>query len=368
MDVDVTVIGAGVVGLACAAELSCRHSILLLERNERVGQETSSRNSGVIHAGIYYPAGSLKAQTCVEGRRLLYERCLRHGIPHRRTGKLIVATDESEVEQLHEIEARAKDSGVSSLVWWSRRQLEKDEPNIKAVAALWSPESGIVDAHALMDSYRTDAEREGCQTAVMTTVIGLDPVTEGWKVTTRAAGGELFAVRTRWVVNAAGLGSDEVAKMAGIDIDEHGLRTSPCKGEYFALSNRAPRTRAALVYPVPGGPGLGIHLTTDLGGRRVAGPNAHYVSSIDYSVDGEHHEEFYLAVRSYLPGLEREDLTPDYAGIRPKLGGASKGFVDFALVDGEDVGAPASIHLLGIESPGLTAAGALARRVASMIG
>jgi len=256
---------------------------------------------------------------------------------------------------------------VTSPEWWSEAEIERQDSAIRAVSGLWFPDSGIVDVHALMDSYRADAERAGALFAMRTSLVGLHPHDEGWELLTQGGDGDPFSVRARWVVNTAGLQSDEVASMAGLDLDSLSLHIHFCKGEYFALSREAPRPKLPLVYPVATGPGLGIHLTTDLGGRCIAGPNAHFVREPDYRIEADHVAEFTAAVSRYLPGLERHHLTPDYAGIRPKLQGPTGGFRDFALIDGALHGAPQSVHLIGIESPGLTAAGALAKRVAQIV-
>ena len=365
---DIVVVGAGVVGLACAAALSRRGmGVIVLERNARAGEEASSHNSGVVHAGLYYPAGSLKAACCVEGARNLSARCERLGIPHRRTGKLIVATNEEERSALDEIEARAIAAGVTSLERFDKRELSRREPDLSAVEALWSPETGIVDAAALTDSYRREALERGASLVLNTNVVGLEPDGDSWCVRTENTRGEREALTTPWVVNAAGLGADGVLALAGVDVDAAGLRHFPCKGVYFSLGRGAPRPRAALVYPVPEQGGLGIHLTVDLGGRCLAGPDARYVERVDHTVDPSLATAFAASVSRYLPGVTAEHLSPDQAGIRPKLSPPGGAFRDFVVADGATLGVPKSVHLLGIESPGLTAAAALADRVAEIV-
>ena len=366
--VDVVVIGAGVVGLACAASLARRgRSVVVVERHEGPGRETSSRNSGVIHAGIHYPPGSLKAQTCLEGLRLLYARCEREGIPHRRTGKLVVAVTEPEIATLHAIHATATAAGATGLRLLDRAELSRMEPLLSGAGALWSGASGIVDAHALMDSYAAETRAHGSDIAYRTVVESLEPSAGGCTVGTRDASGARFEVRAAWVVNAAGLEADRVAELAGLDPDALGWRIHWCKGEYFALAPSVPRPTTALVYPIPAGPGIGIHLTTDLGGRCIAGPDARYVDAIDYAVDPARATAFARAVARYLPHVRAHDLSPDYSGIRPKLAGPGEPFRDFVVADGTALGAPRTVHLVGIESPGLTASAAIGERVAALI-
>ncbi len=367
-DADVVVVGAGVVGLACAAAIARRgRSVVIVERHEGPGRETSSRNSGVIHAGLYYPEDSLKAATCVEGRRMLYARAEAHGIAHVKTGKLVVAVEPDEVAALGELSARGAAAGAEGLSLLDREELGRREPLLTGVAALWSPESGMVDAHALVDSYLAEARAHGAEVAWRTEVTAVDPSPTGCRVHTRSAGGDAFSISAAWVVNAAGLGADRVATMAGLDVDALGWRIHLCKGDYFTLAPSVPRPRTALVYPVPSGPGLGVHLTVDLGGRCIAGPDARYVDAIDYDVDPSRALPFARAIARYLPHVRPADLSPDTSGIRPKLSPPGGGFRDFVLADGTPLGAPRTVHLVGIESPGLTAAGALAERVAAMI-
>jgi L-2-hydroxyglutarate oxidase LhgO len=367
LESDTLIVGAGVVGVAVAAELAREgREVVVVEREGDAGRITSSRNSGVVHAGIYYPEGSLKAESCVLGRALLYERAARLGIPHEKCGKLVVATRAEEEESLAQLEERAGVLGVP-LVAWDRATLAAREPLLRGTAALFSPESGIVDAHALVESYRAEATAGGAAFAYHTEIVGIDRRAPGYRATTTNRRGERISIAVRHIVDAAGLDADRVAELAGLDVDALGLRQHPCKGDYFALASVAPRPRTALVYPVPSGPGLGIHLTTDLGGRRIAGPDATYVDRIDYAVDPAKATAFAEAVSRYLPGVGPEHLTPDQSGIRPKLARAGEPFRDFVVLDAAPHGAPGVVILAGIESPGLTASGALARRVASLL-
>lgn len=346
------------MGLAAARALAGTREVLLLERHGRLGTETTSRNSGVIHGGLYYPTGSLKARACVAGRRRLYAYAEERALPHRRTGKLIVATDAEEDAALERLRERAEANGVEDLEWRSARWLAKHEPKLRGVRALDVGVSGVVDAHALVAALTADVQAEGARIARRLAVDGLDHDGERWVVT---AGGERVAAR--WVINAAGLAADRVAAMAGLDVEALGWRLHPWKGSYFALGPSAPRPDRALVYPLPVRGGLGIHLTRDLSGQVLAGPDAEPARSLDdLGVDESRAEAFARSVARYLPGLRAGHLRPGYVGLRPKRR-ADGSFSDFVLEE-----RPAGlIHLLGIESPGLTAALALAEDVARLI-
>lgn len=351
-DAEVAVIGAGLVGLACAAELARRgRSVVVLEMHAGVARETSSRNSGVIHAGLYYPPGSLMAATCVEGRGLLYARCERDGIPHRKVGKLIVATGEEEEATLETLRERGLANGAGDLEMVDPARCE---PDVRATAGLFSPESGIVDVHRLAESYAAEAVTYGADLCFHTRVCAL--AHDGrWLLETEGAGGETYDLHVEALVNAAGLAADVIARRAGVDVPRH----HPCKGDYFTL--RGHRTKH-LVYPVPVPAGLGVHVTLDLGGGYRAGPDTEYVETPRYDVDPAKAEVFAAALRRYLPNVTASDLTPDFAGIRPKLHGPGEPKADFLLHFERD-----AVHLLGIESPGLTASEALARRVADAL-
>lgn len=367
--VEVIVIGAGVIGLACAAELARRgHSVVVIEQAARAGQGVSSRNSGVIHAGIYYPQGSLKAELCLEGRELLYERADARGISHRALGKLVVATDDGELAQLEALLARAHDNGATEVRMIDARELAELEPNIRAVAALWSPRTGIVDAHALVDSYRTEAQAHGAWLTLATEVSALEPRgPHDLRVTTRALSGEVATVSAEHVINAAGLAASRIAALAGLPIDALGYRQHLCKGDYFKLAARHRQLATRLIYPVPARAGLGIHLTLDLDGGLRAGPDTEYVDAERYDIAADKRSRFGAALRRYVPQVEDDDLEPDYAGIRPKLQGPSDTFRDFVVEDAAPYGAAGLVNLLGIESPGLTASAAIARRVAQLL-
>jgi len=368
-DVDVVVVGGGVVGLAAAAALAAAgRSLILVERNPALAQEVSARNSEVVHAGIYYPEGSLKAAFCVAGRRALTERCERLGIPYRNLGKLIVACDDAELAKLEVLHARAHANGVPEVTWIDAREVRRREPSVEARAALFSPSTGIVDAHALCLSFAAEAEKHGAHLVMRTEVLEIERVNDGYRLAARAADGERSVLTAQAVVNAAGLASDRVAELAGFDVDARGLRLHPCKGDYFSLAPGAPLRVAGLVYPVPRGAGLGVHATPDLGGRIRFGPDAEYVTQLDYAVDPAKAEAFAAAVRRYLPALQAEWLQPDFAGIRPRLAAPGEAFRDFEVAEESAAGMPGFVNLIGIESPGLTAAPAIAARVVELLG
>ena len=367
-DADVVVIGAGVVGLACAAELATRgRSVVVIERNLAVGRETSSRNSEVVHAGIYYPAGSLKASACVEGRDALYARCERFGVSHERIGKLIVACEPEEVTALETIAERARGNGAGGIELLDASEVARREPRVRARAAMWSPNTGIVDSHGLMRSYEAELAEGGGAIVLGTRVEGLDVRSFGWSVATSNTAGESYSIECEAVVNSAGLAADAVAELAGIDAEAAGWRIRPCKGDYFSVDPGLGALTRHLVYPVPRGDGgLGVHVTLDLAGRVRLGPDATYVDALDYAVEAAKASAFAEAAGRYLPEIRAEHLAPEMSGIRPKLQGPGEPFRDFVVEEGTRFGAPGLVNLVGIESPGLTASAALARRVADL--
>ncbi len=368
--VEAVVVGAGVVGLACAASLArTGRSVVVLERHDGLARETSSRNSEVIHAGIYYPPGSAKAVLCVRGRELLYDRCATYGVPHRQLGKLIVATRPDEVAVLERLCARGRENGAGPLEIVDAAEVRRREPAVRACAALVSPLTGIVDAHALALSYAAELESCGSAVVMPAALEALEPASGWLRLVVRDADGETTRLEAGAVVNAAGLEADRVAARAGIDVDTRGWRLRPCKGDYFALAPGAPLALSGLVYPVPSGSGpLGIHATLDLGGRVRFGPDAEYVDAPRYDVDPAKAATFAAAVARYLPDVRAEWLTPDFAGVRPRLSGPGEPAADFAIREESEAGLPGLVNLVGIESPGLTAAGAIAERVVSLLG
>ena len=359
--VDCVVIGAGVVGLACARALALAgREVIVLEAAGAIGTETSSRNSEVIHAGIYYPPDSLKAATCVAGKRLLYRYCEEHGVSHRRCGKLIVATEDAQVATLHRIRAHAAANGVDDLRPLTAKEVSALEPELRCVAALLSPSTGIIDSHGLMLAYQGDAEDRGAMLALRSPVTGGAIGTE--RIALDVGGAEPMRIVARTVVNSAGLTAQRVvASLNGFPPN----KVPPChyaKGNYYTLVGRSPFSR--LIYPVPELAGLGVHLTLDLAGQARFGPDVEWIAEIDYDVDLRRADGFYRAIRDYWPGLKDGQLAPGYAGIRPKLAGPDRPASDFLIQGPQEHGVAGLVNLFGIESPGLTASLALAEQVA----
>lgn len=358
--IECLVIGAGVVGLAIARRLALSgREVMVLERERWIGSETSSRNSEVIHAGLYYPKGSLKARLCVAGKRSLYTYCAERGIPHKRIGKLVVACRDEEVEALRPLKQRAADNGVSELEWLSGPEARRLEPALSCVGAYLSTSTGIVDSHSLMLSYQGEAEAAGAVVALKAPVVG-GRVTGGG-ISLEVAGAEPMTLETKVLINSAGLGAPQLARsIAGIP-PESIPQDYYCRGVYFTLSGRAPFSR--LIYPVPEAAGLGIHLTLDMGGQAKFGPDTEWIDGIDYSVDPARGEKFYAAIRTYWPDLKDGALQPGYAGVRPKISAPGSPAADFMIQGPAEHGVPGLVNLYGIESPGLTASLAIAEEV-----
>jgi L-2-hydroxyglutarate oxidase LhgO len=362
--IDCVVVGAGVVGLAVARRLAqLGRETLLIERHEAFGTETSSRHSEVIHAGIYYPAGSLKAQLCVRGRELLYAYCAIHGVEYRRCGKLIVATRQEQMAELDRIAAAARRNGVDDLYLVDRDDALRLEPHLHCVAALVSPSTGIIDSHGYMLSLLGEAESHGAQLAVLSPVTALRPTTGGIALCLSDEPEPLL--KARWVVNCAGLHAPELARRIEGFPAAHIPRAWLAKGNYFTLTGRAPFSR--LIYPVPEAAGLGVHLTLDLGGQARFGPDVEWIDSLDYSVDPQRSAKFYAAIRAYWPQLRDGQLAPGYAGIRPKISGPGEAAADFRIDGPATHGVPGIVNLFGIESPGLTSSLAIAERVGEIV-
>ena len=361
--VDAIVIGAGVVGLAIARALArAGHDTLVLERNATIGAETSSRNSEVIHAGLYYPPGSRKARLCVTGRDQLYRYCADRGVDHRRCGKLIVAVDAPQARALLHIAATARANGVTDVQVLDAAQARQLEPHVNCVAALYSPSTGIVDSMGLMNALRADFEQDGGSIAFRTPVAAGS--LKGSQITVTTSGPEPIALGARIVVNAAGHGAQALAAA----IEGVAPETIPalhlCKGSYFTLAGRAPFSH--LVYPLPTADGLGVHATLDLAGRVRFGPDAEWIDRIDYAVDPRRADAFYAAIRRYWPGLPNGALSPAYAGVRPKIERPGGSATDFSIVRQADPRGCVLINLYGIESPGLTASLAIADEVLAL--
>jgi L-2-hydroxyglutarate oxidase LhgO len=359
-DVDCVVVGAGVVGIAVARALALAgREVIVLDAAEGIGTETSSRNSEVIHAGIYYPRDSLMAKFCVTGRRMLYAFCTERGVPAVNCGKLIVATSEEETEKLAGIKARAEANGVEGMRLLSREEAVDMEPNLRCTAALYSASTGIVDSHAYMLALQGEAEHAGAVFVFHSPVEG-GRVAEGG-VEIAVGGADPMRLRCRLLINAAGLHAPKLAR--GIEGMPRQLIPQEyfARGNYFTLAGRSPFSR--LIYPVPVPGGLGVHLTVDLGGQARFGPDVEWIDRIDYTVDPSRADSFYDAVRRYWPGLKDGSLQPGYAGIRPKIVPKGAPAQDFVVMGPRVHGAAGLLHLFGIESPGLTAAIAIADHV-----
>ena len=365
---DVGIIGAGVVGLAVAAECASRgYQVVVLERHDRYGTETSSRNSEVIHSGIYYRPGSLKARLCVEGRERLYALCAERNIPYRRTGKLIVACDSGERDLLDRLLRNAAANGVHDVEVWDGSAVRRMEPAVSALGALWSPSTGIIDSHRLMSYWEWSSREHGALIAYRAPVVALERRNGGYRIFIERSGA-MESVEAAAVVNAAGLSADRVAASAGIDIDAAGYRLRPNKGQYFNVAGAAVRV-SRLVYPVPDSRGgeLGIHVTVDLAGNIRLGPDARYIPEPEYSVDARLAVVFQRAVARFLPGITLEHLQPGTCGVRPRLNGPGEEARDFVIAEESVRGLHGLINLVGIESPGLTASPAIARTVVELL-
>jgi L-2-hydroxyglutarate oxidase LhgO len=375
-DVAVTVIGGGIVGCAVAARSAAAGlSTVLLERGAVLGGGITSRNSEVVHGGLHYPPGSLKARFCVEGRRSLKEFCVRHDVRYRECGKLLVAVDQAEVDELQRLLAQGEENGVEDLRLLDVHETASLEPAIRAVAALWSPRTAIVDAEGATRALARVASDADAYIMTGAECVGLAREREGWQlaVASPTAGGrEPWRHTTRWVVNAAGLYSDRVAALAGVDVERRGWCQRWVKGNYFAISPRHDGRIGRLVYPVPPADrsSLGVHLCLDLAGRMRLGPDVEPLpprAGEDYSVDPLRLEAFYAGARRFLPFLRREDLAPDMCGLRPRLANWWRdGWCDF-IVEREQGDLEGLVNLVGIESPGLTSAPAIARQVVDWI-
>jgi L-2-hydroxyglutarate oxidase LhgO len=362
--VDAVVIGAGAVGLAITSEITGKNrDVFILERESAIGQGASSRNSEVIHAGIYYATGTLKAKVCVEANPMIYRICAENKVPYKKLGKIIVGNGEDEIKQLEGLMRQGKANGINDLELIDSDQIRRIEPKVKGDMAVLSPSTGIMDAHGLMDHYLHKARRQsGSDPLVLDTEVrSIKKLQDGYQVDTMS-GGEPFSIEARVVINAAGLFCDKVAAMVGIDIDKAKYRLHWCKGDYYSLVGKSPTTM--LVYPPPlkDTLGLGIHTVPDLTGRLKFGPNAYYVDKLDYKVESPV-EPFWSDIVTYLPSIRKEDLRPDMSGIRAKTQGPGDKARDFVIEHEEKRGYSGFIDLIGIESPGLTSSPAIAKMV-----
>ena len=361
MDLDAVVVGGGVIGLAIARAIAkSGRETVVVERERAIGTATSSRNSGVVHAGVYYPAGSLKARLCVRGKALLYDYCASRGVPHRRCGKLIVATTDVEINALRDLERSGAANGVADLEWRTAQEVGEIEPAVECTAALHSPSSGIVDAPALMQALYADIEANGGHVVLNTVLDHAERADSGFRLT--LSGQSPARVSCRALINAAGLEASAVASRIDGLAPRHIPRTGYARGHYFALAGPPPFS--GLVYPVPTGGGLGIHATVDLAGRIRFGPDVEWIDRIDYRFDASRVTDFAAAIRRDYPKLDPSQLTADYTGIRPKIYGPSDPPADFRIDTAEHHGVRGLVNLFGIESPGLTAALAVGEFVA----
>jgi L-2-hydroxyglutarate oxidase LhgO len=361
---DCAVIGAGVVGLAIARELALAgREVVVLEAEDAIGTHTSSRNSEVIHAGLYYPKGSLKARFCVSGKRMLYDYCADRGVPHSNTGKIVVAVTNDEIATLRNYTEKSAANGVNDLRWLSREELRELEPAVECVAGFLSPSTGIVDSHALMLAYQGDAESNGAAVVLKSPILSGDISGEG--IVLNVGGDEPMAILCKTVVNCGGLFAQDVARsIRGLPEQSIPPRFF-AKAHYYSLSGKPPFRR--LVYPVASHAHLGVHVTIDLAGQVKFGPDISWVDGVDYSFDHSREPLFYEAIRKYYPGLRDGQLQPGYTGIRPKVTGPKEPAGDFIIRGPADHGVAGLVNLYGIESPGLTASLAIAAYVLALL-
>jgi len=363
--VDAIIIGAGVVGLAIAAKLSHKlKNVLVIDKNDSFGEETSSRNSEVIHAGIYYPQHSLKAMLCVQGKEKLYKYCKDRNIPHQRLGKLLVAHGKVEEQYLEKTAKQAALNGVNDLTWLTESELKKSNSELHATAALLSPSTGIIDVHSYMQALLAEVECNNGQFVGKTTFVKADKNNRGFIVTLNSQD-EIMQLHCDYLINSAGLHSTGVAENINDLAKSHIPTLYYCRGHYFSYQGKSPFTQ--LIYPVPEAHGLGIHASLDIGGQLKFGPDTQYINDIDYEVSDALKAKFVTAIQRYYPSLDAERLQPAYSGIRPKLEGPRDGFKDF-VIQGENVhGLEGLVNLFGIDSPGLTSSLAIADYVSESL-
>jgi len=358
--IECAVIGAGVIGLAVARELTLNgREVIILEAESSIGTGTSSRNSEVIHAGIYYQSNSLKARLCVEGKKNLYNYCKTRGVPFKRCGKLIVAANKEQIHNLQLIHRKAIENNVNDLIWLNQNEVYELEPELSAFAALFSPSTGIVDSHALMLSYQGDAENNGAVTAFNSPI--LTGEIKHNSILLNVGGSQPTKLSCQNVINCAGLHAQSIAnKLIGLN-QKYVPEIHYAKGNYFSLIGKNPFKH--LIYPIPEEAGLGTHLTLDLGGQARFGPDVEWIKNIDYSVDASRGQSFHNSIQNYWPGIKNHSLQPSYSGIRPKLNGATGTSTDFMISGPQMHGVEGLVNLFGIESPGLTASLAISKEV-----
>ncbi|MBK7132935.1 MAG: NAD(P)/FAD-dependent oxidoreductase [Bacteroidales bacterium] len=369
-DADITIIGAGVIGLAIAEKLSAAHqNLFLIEKHPTFGQETSSRNSEVIHAGIYYTKDSLKSKLCVEGKNLLYDFCRRYDLPFNNCGKLIVATSDEEISVIEGIRQTAIRNGVNDLQVLDKHQIAELEPNIFALKALFSPSTGIIDSHSLMKQFETNTINNGGQIVYGSEVTGIKKIDGGFEISLLDADKQDYTFTSGIVINSAGLTADKISEMVGIE--DNNLKIHFCKGEYFRINPPKNRLIKRLVYPVPhhNMEGIGIHITIDMGGGVKLGPDVKYLelNTYDYKLTPSKQEAFFKSAKKFLPFLEFDDIAPEMAGIRPKTQKPGEDQRDFYIEEESKRGYPGFINLIGMESPGLTSSIAIAKYVNNLI-
>ncbi len=369
-DAKITIIGAGVVGLAIAYQLSKKYdNIFVVEKNRIFGEETSSRSSEVIHSGIYYPANSLKKRLCIEGRKLIYEFCEENDVVYNKSGKLIIAVTKDELLQLERLKKQAIANGVDGMKELSIEEIAVLEPNITAIGALWLQETGVLDTYGYMKELEKQATKNGVQFVYGTEVQKLKKIDTGYSISLKEYDDTTYSFTSDIVINAAGLQSDTISQLLGIDEPDYELQY--CKGEYFAVGNGKNLLVKRLIYPVPNPnlTGLGIHVTIDVDKGLKLGPNAVYLNGrdIDYGVDSSQRDAFFESAKRFLPFLEKQDLYPAYSGVRPKIQKPGESFKDFVILEEKARGFPDYFNLIGIESPGLTASLAIGNYINELI-
>lgn len=367
--VELTIIGAGVVGLAIASSLAeSGRNVVLLEKHDSFGQETSSRNSEVIHASIYYPQDYLKGKLCLQGNEMMYEICKSNNIPFMNNGKLIVATNKKEIDKLPQVLDTARKNGAKGVRIISEKEINKLEFNVVAKEAIYCPSSGVVDSHKLMQYFESNAINNGADILYGNEVVAIEKMNSAYKLAVHVVDGQKYDFETEILINAAGLNSGKISELAGIDIDKYHYRINYNKGIYFRVHSGLERFPKMLIYPVPFDDGhVGVHTCPDLYGGMRIGPHDYWVDSIDYSVDISFQKFIYDSVKSFLPFLKQDELKPDTAGIHPKIQRQGEGMQDFIIRNEADKGLPNFINLVGIESPGLTSSPAIAKYITNII-